>query len=137
MSGFFNQAEKIIKANGERGLEQLEFYASVKTEIYRDVNHSSSPYGRVHGHNQGKDGQHVDTFFGVYASDDFFASNDGFTGGFELGFMYTRSKKVKVGDTLKLKRDDGKIFRYKVESIEDIGFTTSVFSKWKISNIGD
>ena len=60
-----------------------------------------------------------------------------FTGGFELGFLYTRTDNVKTGDTLKVVSEDGKQRRFKVESKEDIGITSTVFEKWKLSNLGD
>lgn len=129
--------ERIIKENGERGLEQLEFYYGVRLEVHRNVTARGDVYSQVHGRNSGKEGMKVTDITGILVGDDFFPADDLYTGGFDLGFLFTRSDKVKVGDTLKVGVSDGKIRRYKVESKEDIGLTTGVFVKWKLSNLGD
>lgn len=134
--GFFNNVEKVIKDNAARGLEHIEFYYGIDTQIYRETP-KNSRYSKVHGKNSGKEGEYLTTIIGLFESDDFFAADDGFSGSFELGFFYSRSNEVKVGDTLRIASDDGKERKYKVESKEDIGFTTTVFIKWKISSIGD
>jgi hypothetical protein len=135
---FFENMEKVIQKHGEMGLEQVEFYYGVDLEIYREgADRKKSVYGRVHGKNAGADPEYHSSFVGVLVSDDFFTADDQFTGGFELGFCYTRSKEIKVGDTLRVCVQDGKERRFKVESKEDIGISNTVFEKWKLSNIGD
>jgi hypothetical protein len=134
---FLKDMERVIQNNGERGLEHLEFYYGVDLAIIRSVAGRADIYSKVHGKNRGKEGVVVDKIVGILASDDFFAADDAYTGGFELGFLYTRSDKVIVGDTLQIDSSDGKIRRFKVESKEDIGFTQTIFKKWKLSNLGD
>jgi hypothetical protein len=133
---FYNDMEKVIRNNGERGLEQLEHYYGVLLEVFR-ANPQNDVYARVHGKNRGRQGNMIAKVIGILVGDDFFPSDDEFSGGFELGFLYTRSGKIKVGDVLRIAPEDGKERKYKVESKEDIGLTDSVFEKYKLSNIGD
>lgn len=132
---FFANAEKAIKENGERGLIALEFYAGINTSIYRQI--KTGPHSRVHGPNHGREGSFLKEIVCIFESDDFFDSDAQYSGGFELGFAYSRSQDIVVGDTLKIESEDGKTRRYKVESLETIGLTTEIWKKWKISNLGD
>lgn len=133
---FYKNMESAIKQNGERGLIQLEHYYGVELSIYREIQSSTNVYGRVHGKNSGKEGEFVENFIGVVIGDDFFPSSN-LSGSFVAGFLYTRHGNIKTGDTIKINSDDGKIRRYKIESKDNIGLTTEIFTRWKISSIGD
>lgn len=132
---FYQQMEQIIKENGTRGIEHLEFYYGLDLEIHRPT--KSDVYNRVHGGNAGGPTNLVKTFTGILHGDDFFPSNDTHSGGFVSGFLYTSESDILVGDTIKIVPVDNKIRRFKIVSKENIGLTTEVFTKWKLSAIGN
>lgn len=132
----YSEMEKVIKAQGERGLEQLEFYYGIDLDVLRQTTKADA-YSQVHGRDAGGPTSIVDTICGVLQGDDFLPSNDWYSGNFETGFLYTRSKAILVGDTIKIVTTDGKSRQFKIVERQQIGFTTEIFTKWKLSGLGD
>ena len=127
---FFNDIEKIIHNQSKTGIDQLLFYYGVSISLMRQK--KDDVYSRVHGSKSGGPQYEVKKFVGIPVSDDYFPSNDGYSGSFQGGFLYTKEQSILVGDTLKINSSDGKIRRYKVEQVVSIGYTMEVFSKYEI-----
>lgn len=132
---FYSEMERIIKEQGEKGLDLLEHYAGIELELYRDS--TDDVYSRVHGHVSGSEGELIKEFIGVLQSDDFAPSNDAYSGNFEVGFLYTKDKDVKIGDVIKIKSVDKKNRRFKIVEIDTVGLTLEIFKSFKLSNLGD
>lgn len=127
--------ESILKEQSERGLEQMEYYYGIDLEIHRQK--KSDAYSQVHGRDAGGPTYIAETIHGVLQGDDFLPSNNWYSGNFETGFLYTRSKAILVGDIIKIVVTDGKSRRFKVVERQQIGFTTEIFTQWKLSGLGD
>lgn len=133
--GFLNNVEKVIKEQGEAGLDHLLYYYGIELEVFRDI--KEDEYSRVHRHRSGVATEKFKDIVGMLQGDDYFEADDASSGNFEAGFLYSRDADILVGDTLKIKSEDKKSRRYKIESKISIGLTTEVFTKWKIINLGD
>jgi len=132
MATFYSEMERIIKANGERGLEQLLFYNGVDLEIYRD--RKVGPYSTVHNANSGGIQELEKKIVGILVSDDFFPSTNAARGNFTQGFLITKDPAILVGDEIRLCAEDGALIAYKVDRKESLGQTITVFTRYKISN---
>lgn len=133
MNYFMKDIEKNIAGNSERALLIAMHYYKLPMELSRPQ--KGDVYASVHGKNAGGSFQVVkEVFWGITQSDDF-SSSDGYnSGNFEEGFLFTTEKEIKVGDRIKIDLGGG-IRYFKVETMEDIGFTTDMFVKWKLSNM--
>jgi len=127
---FFQNIEKILNSQSKAGLDQLLYYYGIKISLLRQK--KDDVFSRVHGSKAGGPQHEIKKFVGIPVSDDYFPSNDGYSGSFEGGFLYTKEQDILVGDTIKLDSHDNKIRRYKVEQIVSIGYTREVFSKYEI-----
>ena len=132
----YNQMEKIISDQGERGLEVMEYYYGLTLEVYRSINKGDA-YGQVHGRDSGNVATLLKTIKGVLQGDDFLPSNDSHSGNFETGFLFTRDDDILVGDVIKIDSIDKKSRRFRIVERQQIGFTTEVFTKWKLSALGE
>ena len=131
----YSEMERILKDQGERGLEHMEFYFGLDFEVHRQIKHDA--YSQVHGRDAGGPTSMVETIHGVLEGDDFLPSNNWYSGNFETGFLYTRSEAILIGDTIKIVSSDGKSRQFKIVERQQIGFTTEIFTKWKLSALGD
>lgn len=132
---FYSDMERVISEYGDAGLDHLEHYYGLKLSLYRPE--KSDVYSRTHGHTAGSPEILIKNFVGVVEGDDFFPSTDGFSGSFQAGFLYSRDKEVKVGDIVSINEKDHKVRRYKIVSRLQLGLTREIFTKWKLSSLGD
>lgn len=132
---FYSEMERVIKNQGDAGLDHLEYYYGIELELRRPT--KSNAYGRVHGSQAGTNTAHIKDFKGVVEGNDFFESNRGISPSFLAGFLYTRETDILVGDVIHIKADDDRHTKYKITAKETIGLTTKVFQKWKLSALGD
>ena len=132
---FYAEMERIIAKQGDAGLDHLEHYYGLKLELRRPE--KSGVYTRVHGSQAGANTQVIKEFVGVVEGDDFFPASGEFSGGFMAGFLYSREKEVRVGDEVRIVSEDGKIRRYKIVGKESLGLTREIFTKWKLSALGN
>ena len=131
----FQSTEKYYKEQSLARLEVLIERYGVSMRIYRPAQDKSrTVYGSAAGTVQAEP---LTTISGILTGDAFFPSDNVSTGGFEEGFLYTVSGDVRSGDTLEVIRDDQLRLKYKVGAVEDIGTTTQVFRRYKISSLGD
>jgi hypothetical protein len=132
----YDEMERIIQDQGERGLEVMEYYYGMDLEILRP-NRKGDVYGQVHGSDSGGPTNLFKVIRGVLQGDDFLPSNNSHSGNFETGFLFTKDKDILVGDVINIRSRDDKQRRFKVVERQQIGFTTEIFTKWKLSSIGD
>lgn len=136
MSSFIQDVEGIIKKQGERGLIYLETYYGLELELHReDV--TGDKYSSAYGSSSGGTVVKIGEFKGVLQGDDFIQKSDHFAGNFEEGFLYTRFGDVKATDVIKVKNTEGITRKFKVDAVESIGFTTKVFTMYKLTNLGE
>lgn len=129
---FFANMEKIIKDQGDQGLEQLMFYAGVDLKLFRQ---DGDQYSHAFGKHSGNRSDLIRMFVGALVSDDFFPADGAAAGNFEEGFLFTKDQGIMVSDVIEVDSADGKVRRYKVDSKESIGTQTEIFTKWKITNL--
>jgi len=135
MSSFVHDVESIAKKQSENGLIYLEKYYGIELELFReDV--LGGKYSDAYGSSAGSTVHKISEFKGVLQGDDFIQKSDHFAGNFEEGFLYTRCVDVKVTDVIKVKNSEGIVRKYKVEAIESLGFTTKIFTMYKLTNLG-
>ena len=132
---FYSNVEKIIKTQGEAGLDVVEHYSGLHMELLRQVKHDS--YSTVHGRNAGGPEEFYKNIFGVIQGDDFLPNNNHYSGNFEQGFLFTREKDILVGDTLRIKTVDSKARTFRVDEVQGFGLTLEIFTFWKLTAIGD
>jgi hypothetical protein len=135
----YNKIESNIRLHSCLGVKQLLRYFGIEVivqklqrTVYTDV------YGVDAGgpHQTGQ--QHK--VMAVVSGDDFFQEDASFSGNFQQGWMIIDKKDehlVSSGDNIKIVRDDGTSFRYKVGQIQSIGLTTKIFKKYELVSIGD
>jgi hypothetical protein len=126
--------ENIIKNLSKEHLKVLEYYYGIDIELYRpqkDI--MTDVYGQFAGNNYDL----LKNFTGIVVSDDFFPSDGVYAGNFEQGFLYTSETDINVADILKLVSSDGKIRRYKIESLDTIGTQDTLFTRYVISNLAN
>lgn len=59
-------------------------------------------------------------------------------GSIDDAYMYTNSTLIKVGDVISFIRiGDSKTRRYKVNSLESIGYTRQIFNRYKMASLAD
>lgn len=134
MASFLHEMEEIIKANGERGLEQLLYYRGMELDLYRQVTRDDA-YGRIHNKNSGNPVECIARFQGAIAGDDFFTNTKSQSGTFKTAYLFCNRTDLREGDEVRIVRDDGRRLAYRVEQSETIGETTQIFTKWKLSGI--
>lgn len=133
---FIHNVENIVKKQGDNGLIYLEKYYGLRLELYREDT-LGDRYSDAYGSSSGSTASKIGEFKGVLQGDDFIQKSDHFSGNFEEGFLYTRNKNILANDIIKIKNTEGVSRKYKVESIESIGYTTKVFNMYKLSNLGE
>ena len=134
MAGFFYEGEKILKDLSDVGIKQLEYYYGLDLELHRT---NKDIHTDVYGNHAGGKTYKLKDFTGILVSDDFFASDNAYSGNFQEGFLYTSDPEVLVGDVVSVKSADGKIRRFKIILRESIGTQTEVIDRFKLSNLGD
>jgi len=134
MAGFFKEGEKILKQIMEVGIKQLEYYYALDLELYRT---RKDIHTDVYGNHAGGKNYLVKDFQGVLVSDDFFASDAGYSGNFQEGYLYTSDIEPKVSDVVSVAGSDGKTRRFKIIQSESIGTQIEVINRFKLSNLGD
>lgn len=135
MSTFLQDVESIIKNQGESGLIHLEHYSGIELELFREDN-TGDAYADAYGKSAGGTVSKILDFKGVLQGDDFIQKSNHFSGNFEEGFLFVRDVDVQVSDVIKIKNNDV-TRKFKVDSKESIGLTRSVFTMWKLVNLGD
>ena len=118
----------------EVGIVQLEYYYALDLELERT---HKDIHTDVYGNHAGGKSYFVKEFRGILVSDDFFASDAGYSGNFQEGFLYTSAEDILVADVVAVKSADGKIRRFKIILTESIGTQTEVINRFKLSNLGD
>lgn len=131
---FVADMERIIKANGERGLEQLLHYHGMDLKLYRRE-HKNSVYDKVHNKNSGAPVSFLREFVGAIAGDDFFPTTGQQAGIFKKAWLFTDEQDIQPGDEISVVRVDGKRMAYRVEERPRLGQTIEVFTKWELSGI--
>ena len=135
MSSFYSEMERIIKANGDRGLDVLLYYYGLELENYRPQ--KLDVYNTVHGPDAGGKADKIKDFVGIIQGDDFFPSTGTSSANFTSAFLYCKESDVIVGDEIRIKSEDDKRRHYKIIRKESVGLTTEVFTKFVLSNIMD
>lgn len=93
-------------------------------------------YSTVYGQESGAvDDSKFDNIEAIITSDDFFPTGPSSSGSFVEGWCYTFSDKLKVGQTMEVRSQDGKTRRYKADSLWAVGVTTDVFFRVKILSL--
>lgn len=128
---FFGEMEKVIGINTDNALELALFYYGQELSLLRPAR--NNVYSKVHGKEAGGDLEDICSFTGVLQSDDFSTSDGNYTANFEEGFLFTKEKRILVGDVIVIDAGGG-IRRFRVEAREDIGYTTDMFVKYRLSN---
>ena len=136
MSTFLNDVEGIIKKQGEKGLIYLENYYGLELQLFREDNKGDT-YADAYGSSSGGTVSKIKDFIGVLQGDDFIQKSDHFAGNFEEGFLYTREVDVRATDVIKITNSEGVTRKFKVDEVVSIGFTTRIFTQWKLINLGD
>lgn len=132
MAGFFYEMEKIIAKNSDSALELALHYYGQELSIYRPM--KTDRYSDVYGKQSSGNLNFIETIEGILQSDDFSTSDGMNDANFEEGFLYTKSTdSVLVGDVIKVGRRGG-TREFLVEAKENIGYSTEMFVKFKISN---
>jgi hypothetical protein len=134
MAGFFKEGERILKKISANGVQVLEYYYGLDLELYRV---RENVHNDVYGVHAGGKSDYIETFIGVLVSDDFFASDNAYSGNFEEGFLYTTSQSPLVDDIISVISTDNKSRRFKIIAKESIGTQTDVITRFKLSNLGD
>lgn len=135
MAGFYAEMERIIKANGDRGLDMVLHYYGIDLEVWRD--RKTDVYSKVHSTNSGGAQEKVKCIVGCLVSDDFFPSTDASGPNFIEGFLYCKDTDIMAGDEIRVISDDNKRRAWKVTLPEVIGQTTNVFKHYKLSSIAN
>lgn len=131
----FEFTESYYKEQLVTRLQDLINRFGLKIRVYRAVqNAHKSVYGTASGDDQASSLGEID---GLIVGDSFFPADFGASGNLDEGYLYTNSDIVRSGDKLEVIRRDKVKFRFKAESLEDVGTTTRVFKKYKISSLGD
>lgn len=132
MAGFFSEIEKVIRQNSDVALEYALFYYGQVLQQFRSE--KVDAYSKVHAKESGGPLSLVrDGLEGVLQADDFSTSDGNFTANFEEGFLFTKEKDIIVGDIIKIDGGGG-VREFRVEAREDIGYTTDMFVKYRLSN---
>lgn len=135
MANFLKDLERIAKDRLAGQYEVLEYYYGVLIDVFEiDRNEHTAVYGKFAGRGESSK---VATIIGILSTDNFFASDSFYSGGFEEMYLYTASEVSLVGRIIKTHTEDGKQRNFRVERAEAIGITTDVFRKYKISNLAD
>ena len=134
MAGFFYEGERILKGLMDVGITHMEYYYGLDLELHRT---HKDIHTDVYGNHAGGKTSLEKNFTGILVSDDFFASDNAYSGNFNEGFLYTSDKDVMVGDVVAVKSADNKIRRFKIILRESLGTQTEVINRFKLSNLGD
>ena len=136
MSSFYLEMEKVIKANGDRGLDQLLFYYGIDLSLFRQTT-KIDVYSKVHQVNAGGPTTKVKDFTGIIQSDDYSPATGNLVTKFTSAFLYTKEVDFIVGDEIRINSADDKIRHYKVIEKESIGLTTEIIVRYKLSNLAE
>lgn len=130
----FENIEGILQRYHSSYLKVLERMYGIEVDVFkrRENVHSS-----VYGGDSGEVENVPILITGIVVGDDFFPTSGHSSGAFESGWLYTSSDIPEKGDFISIRPYDDKSRRYGVESREAIGTTQDVFSKFKLSSIGN
>lgn len=132
---FYKSAEEIVKKQKEAQFRAYYERYAVPLRLFVPVQNAQS---RVYGNHSGDAGGKPIDIFGIVTSDDFFPSSGANSGSFVEGYLYTQHKSVITGCIVEIVSGDNKARRYKIDTKESVGFTTEVFTRWKlVSMAGD
>ena len=130
---FFWEMEKVIRVNSDRALELATHYFG-QPFIHKRPEKVSS-YSTVHGKDAGTSLIQISGFVGIIQSDDLTTSDGAFSANFEEEYLYTSYQDLLVGDVITVDLGpDGKTRTWLVSAFENIGYSTNMFVKYKISN---
>lgn len=132
---FMQEIEVAIQGRVPGQMETLLFYYGLPMKVYEQKqNVETSVYGTSSGNIENVFLKDIN---GILVSTDFFESDSGYAGDFEEGLLYTMYPDVPVGSYVELDRMDGKIKRYKIKNLKEIGLSTGILHRYEISAVGD
>jgi hypothetical protein len=137
MQQFYAKWEQLLKNRvNTHYLKHLERLYGIKVRLLRST---KNVYSKVYGMESGdtETGKFEEIIAIVTAEN--FSPLDRFNAGLlNDGYLYTSQEgKVLVGDTVEVRRDDRRAYRFKVVSRESIGVSESIISRFKISAVGE
>ena len=131
-TGFYYEMERIIGQQSDNALEiALHYYGQSLTLLRQE---KGDVYSKVHNKNAGTDLRVAKLFDGILKSDDLSTSDGTFSANFEEGFLLSKEKDIVAGDVIKVDAGGG-VRKFKIEKMEDMGYSTDMFVMWKISNM--
>jgi len=93
---------------------------------------------QVYGLDAGEEGTYpAGEIEALVAGDSFFPSDLASAGSLTEGWLFTASTILNAGDRVELKRSDQRTRRYKVVEIDRVGSSQAVFTRFKLSSLGD
>lgn len=131
---FFKDMERIIKLLHNNALEVVEHYYFIDFRLLRPI---KDIHTDVYGVDAGNNTDFVKNIRGIVVGDDFAPTDAIHAGTFEEGFFYTTEKDIRVADLLDTISVDGRSRTYKVISHDAIGMQDAVFTRYRITNLGD
>lgn len=134
MTTFFQRVEQILKDQNEHRIGVLEYYNGLDLKLYeQSYDEDTSVYGRTAGSTL----NYIEDFRGIIINDDFFETDDLYSGSFTEGFLYTRNTNVKPGSVVEIVSQDGRTRRFKIISKLAVGTTTNILSRFSIVSLGN
>lgn len=133
-SGFYNEIEKLLQSKADDQLEHMLFYYGVDLEVSKITEGTMT---KVYGTHAGGHAQKIKDIVGILIGDDFFPSDEASGGGFVRGFLYTNDLTLTGNMIISIKGQDAKSRRYKIVQKETNGVTTTVFTRYLVSSLGE
>lgn len=129
---FLKDIENKIGATSDLAYQQLEFYWGKEMVLWRPS--KNDIHSEVFGKEANNALEKVGEFVGITQIDDMSTSDGYRQASFSEGFLITQYKDIKVGDVISYEGDGGFV-KWKVEKHLDIGYTTTMFEKFSLSNM--
>lgn len=126
--------ESVVKTSVTNQVSLLTSLFSVKCRLHKPVKDTYSEVYGIHSGVEKADFIEIDLLCIGDTSSPFDQRS---VGTFQEGWVFTNDVRVEVGDQIDVIREDGRGRRYKIERKESIGTTDKVFSKFRLSAMGD
>lgn len=132
MSSFFKGIETSITITTDIAYQQLEYYWGKELELWRPD--KNDVYSKVHNKEANNALKKIKVFVGVTQIDNLSVTDTYNQANLQEGFLITQETEILVGDVIIFIGDGGKA-RFKVEKHLDLGFESTMFTKYSISSM--
>ena len=129
---FFKSIEDSIANTNDVAYAKLEFYWGKELELFRPD--KSDVYTKIHNKDSNSALKKIKSFVGITHMDTISVSDGYNQVNNAEGFLITQDSDVLVGDVIIFDGGGGRA-RFKIESHMDLGYNSTLYTKYSLSNM--